>query len=151
MFLRAVVNFSDRNGNNFPINYTKKPDWLFVIMCVYTSYFTVNIPLSSHAIELWNETLIFFILCLMRSMKEDANFIKRLLYEYKNNLKICLLLSILTFTGIIQDLQMDRNLYVFKPIIYWHVYIISCWRIVKSVSILLVLHFSNVIKLSNWW
>jgi len=54
-------------------------------------------------------------------MKEDVNLIKKLLYEYTNKLKICLLLSVLTFTGKIQDLQMDRSLYVYKPIIYCHV------------------------------
>ena len=52
MFLRAVMHFSDRNGSNFPINYMKKPDWLFAIMGVNTSYFIVNIPLPSHATKL---------------------------------------------------------------------------------------------------
>jgi len=55
----------------------------------------------------------------MRSMKEDVNLIKTLLHKYKNILKICLLLSVLTFTGKIKDLQMDRSLYIFKPNIYW--------------------------------
>ena len=57
----------------------------------------------------------------MRCMKEDVNLIKKLAYKYKNKLKICLLLAILACTGKIQDLQMDRSLYVFNPIIYWHV------------------------------
>jgi len=43
-------------------------------------------------------------------MEEDANLIKKLLYEYKNILKIYLLLSLLTFTGKIQGLQMDMSL-----------------------------------------
>jgi hypothetical protein len=59
----------------------------------------------------------FFILWLMRSIKGDVNLIKKLLYKYKNKLKICLLIAVLTCTGKIQDLQMDRSLYVFKPII----------------------------------
>jgi hypothetical protein len=54
-------------------------------------------------------------------MKENVNLIKKLLYKYKNKLKKYLLLSVLTSIGKIQDLQMDRSLYVFKPINYWHV------------------------------
>jgi hypothetical protein len=74
-------------------------------------------------------------------MKEDVNLIKKLLGKYKNKLKICLLLATV--------LQMDRKLYFFKPIFYWHV--MSRWRILKSVSILLLLLLSNVIKWSIWW
>ena len=61
VFLRVVVHFSDRTGNDFPINYSKKPDWISAIMDVNTSYFIVNIPLKIHAIDLWNETDIDFL------------------------------------------------------------------------------------------
>jgi hypothetical protein len=54
-------------------------------------------------------------------MKKDVNLINKLAYKYKNKLKICLLLAILACNGKIQDLQMDRSLYVFNSIIYWHV------------------------------
>jgi len=37
-------------------------------------------------------------------MKEDVNVIKKLLYEYKNKFKICLLLAVLICTGEIQDM-----------------------------------------------
>jgi hypothetical protein len=52
VFLLVVVHFSDRTGSDFPINYTKKPDWISAIMNVNTNYFIVNIPLPSHVIEL---------------------------------------------------------------------------------------------------